>query len=36
MNKYPKAKAFLERTGMTLDEALEYFESEKIKQPTQN
>lgn len=24
--KYPKAQAFLERTGMTVDEALAYFE----------
>jgi len=26
MNNYPKAQAFLNRTGMTLDEALAYFE----------
>jgi hypothetical protein len=24
--KYPKATAFLEKTGMSLDEALKYFE----------
>ena len=26
MNNYPKAQAFLQRTGMTIDESLAYFE----------
>ena len=26
MTKYPHAEAFLKKTGLTLDEALEYFE----------
>ena len=29
MKKYPKAEKFLRETGMTLDQALEFFEKEE-------